>query len=119
EVIEDYAYVRYRNANETIIMKGVSDNFLKQQRIPQSNIVEGELKLREDGVNYAIVGRGVQLTLDVAINEPFYALNFYYIKGGASTGLDPSRLYHRMSLVPGGVFSIVQQFDDNYIIVPF
>ena len=33
-------------------------------------------------------------------------------------GLDPSKLYARQNIVPGGVFSIVQNFDENYIIVP-
>ncbi len=118
EVIEDYAYVRYRDANQTIMMKGVGDNFLEQNRIPEENIVEGELKLRENGVHYAIVGRGVQYTLSIAVNEPLYPLQVYYIRNEKTVGLDPSRLYRRMTLVPGGVFSIVQQFDDNYIIVP-
>lgn len=118
EVIEDYAYVRYRDANQTIIVKGVSDNFLLENRIPEGNVVEGNLKLHENGVHYAVIGRGVQLTLSIAVSEPFYPLQVYYIKNEKTVGLDPSRLYHRMTIVPGGVFSIVQQFDDNYIIVP-
>jgi lipoprotein-releasing system permease protein len=118
EVIEDYAYVRYREANQVITMKGVSDNFIQQERIPKENIVEGELKLKDGDINYAIVGRGVQYTLSIAINEPFYPLQVYYIKNLKSTGLDPSKLYSKRTIVPGGVFSIVQNLDENYIIVP-
>ncbi|MDZ7648742.1 MAG: hypothetical protein U5K54_17045 [Cytophagales bacterium] len=33
EVIEDYAYVRYRDADMVVKMKGVSDNFLDQHRL--------------------------------------------------------------------------------------
>ena len=29
EVIEDYAYVRYRDANQIVTLKGVSDNFIE------------------------------------------------------------------------------------------
>jgi lipoprotein-releasing system permease protein len=118
EVIEDYAYVRYRDANQVITMKGVSDNFLEQERIPKENIVEGALKLTEGNVNYAIIGRGVQFTLSIAVNEPLYPLQVYYIKNVRSIGVDPSKLYNKMNIVPGGVFSIVQSFDENYIIVP-
>src|SRR4051812_14798815 len=70
EVIEDYTYIRYRDANQIITMKGVSDNFIEQNRIPKENIVEGELKLKQGGVNYAILGRTIQYTLSVAVSEP-------------------------------------------------
>lgn len=116
EVIEDYAYLRYRNANQVVIIKGVSDNFIAQNRIPQENIVDGELKLHEKGVPYAIVGRGIQNTLSIAPNDAMYALQLYYIKNTKS--LDPSQMYVRRNILPGGVFSIMQNFDDNYVILP-
>lgn len=118
EVIEDYAYVRYREANQVITMKGVSENFIAQNRIPKENIVEGDLKLHDAGIPYAIVGRGVQYTLSIAVNEPLFPLQVYYIKNVKSVGLDPSKLYSKKNITPGGVFSIVQNFDENYIIVP-
>jgi lipoprotein-releasing system permease protein len=118
EVIEDYAYVRYRESNQVITLKGVGENFIQQNRIPKENIVEGELKLYESGIPYAIVGRGVQYTLSIAVNEPLFPLQMYYIKNVKSVGLDPSKLYTKKNIVPGGVFSIVQNFDENYIIVP-
>jgi lipoprotein-releasing system permease protein len=118
EVIEDYAYLRYRDANQVVIIKGVSDNFVGQNRIPPENLVEGEFKLKEGAVNYAIIGRGIQYTLSIAVNDPLYPLQVYYIKNVSSVGLDPSKLYARQNIVPGGVFSIVQSFDENYIIVP-
>jgi lipoprotein-releasing system permease protein len=118
EVIEDYAYVRYRDENQVITVKGVGENFIQQNRIPKENIVEGELKLYDNGVPYAIVGRGVQYTLSIAVNEPLFPLQMYYIKNVKSVGLDPSKLYTKKNIVPGGVFSIVQTFDENYIIVP-
>ena len=118
EVIEDYAYVRYRDENQVITLKGVGENFIQQNRIPKENIVEGELKLYDGGVPYAIVGRGVQYTLSIAVNEPLFPLQMYYIKNVKSVGLDPSKLYTKKNIVPGGVFSIVQTFDENYIIVP-
>src|SRR5690606_4248520 len=45
EVIEDYAYLRYRteNNNQVVTLKGVSENFIEQNRIPDEDIVEGEL----------------------------------------------------------------------------
>jgi lipoprotein-releasing system permease protein len=118
EVIEDYAYLRYRDQNQVVIIKGVSDNFLDQNRIPEENIVEGELKLKDGPVNYAIIGRGIQYALSIATSDPLYPLQVYYIKNVSAVGLDPSKMYSKENIVPGGVFSIIQNFDENYVIVP-
>lgn len=119
EVIEDFAYVRYREANQVVTLKGVSDNFIEQQRIPEANLVEGNLKLHEAGINYAILGRGVQYTLSVAVNEAVFPLQVFYIKNARpGAGMNPANLYSQQNITPGGVFSIVQSFDENYVIVP-
>jgi lipoprotein-releasing system permease protein len=99
-------------------LKGVSDNFITQQRIPQENKVEGEFVLKKDGVNYAIVGQGVRYTLSVAVTDRLFPLQVYYIKNTKANSLDPSNLYAKQNILPGGVFSIVQNFDENYVIVP-
>jgi lipoprotein-releasing system permease protein len=118
EVIENYALARYRDAIQLVTMKGVGDSFLDQNRIPPEAIVEGELKLKENNIPYAIVGRGIQYTLSIAVNEPMYPLQLHYIKNEKSVGLDPSKLYVKKNIMPRGVFSIVQNFDENYVIVP-
>jgi lipoprotein-releasing system permease protein len=117
EVIEDYAYVRYRDANQVITLKGVSNNFLDQHRI-DNKIVDGKLRLKEGDISYAIIGRGVQYALSVAVGDDQYALQIYYINNVKAGTLDPSALYSRKSILPGAAFSIVQNFDENYVIVP-
>lgn len=117
EVIEDYAYLRYRDANQVITLKGVSDNFIDQHRI-DDKIVAGELKLTDGEINYAIIGRGIQYTLSVAVGDNMFPLQVYYINDVKSGTLDPSRLYSRQIILPGAVFSIVQNFDENYVVVP-
>ncbi|MBX2968878.1 MAG: ABC transporter permease [Cyclobacteriaceae bacterium] len=117
EVIEDYAYLRYRDANQVITLKGVSDNFIDQHRI-DDKIVAGELKLTDGDINYAIIGRGIQYTLSVAVGDNMFPLQVYYINDVKSGTLDPSRLYSRQIILPGAAFSIVQNFDENYVVVP-
>lgn len=117
EVIEDYAYLRYRDANQVITLKGVSDNFIDQHRL-DDKIVAGELKLTDGDVNYAIIGRGIQYTLSVAVGDNMFPLQVYYINDIKAGALDPSRLYSRQIILPGASFSIVQNFDENYVVVP-
>lgn len=118
EVIEDYAYARYNNANQVVTVKGVSDNFIDQQRIPKTSIVEGDLALKKNGKNRALVGYGVKSTLSIALDQDFYPLQLYYVKTAQAGTMDPSKLYTQKSIFPGGVFSIIQNFDESYVIVP-
>lgn len=114
EVIEDYAYLKYRDANQVIVMKGVSSNFLEQHRI-DNNIVDGNIS--DGDFNYAIIGRGIQYTLSISL-EDLNSLHIYYVKNIKRGSLNPSDMYSQKAIRPGAVFSIVQNFDENYVLVP-
>jgi len=118
EVIEDYAYVRYNDANQIVTLKGVSENFVEQNRIPRENIIQGELQLKKGKTNFAILGSGVAQTLSVFSVDDIFPLHLYYIKNVKPGVTDPSRMYSQMDITTGAIFSIVQSFDENYIIVP-
>lgn len=119
EVIEDYAYVRYRDATQIVTLKGVGDNFLDQNRIPAQSMRAGELKLKQDGKMYALLGQGVSNQLGVSVYEPMYPLQVYYIKNTRSTSTtDPTNLYAQLNIAPGGVFSNIQNIEEQYILVP-
>jgi len=118
EVIEDYAYARYNGANQVVMLKGVSDNFIDQDRIPRESIVEGALQLKKGGTSRALIGYGVKSALSISIDEDFYPLQLYYVKNAKAGTVDPSQLYAQKSIYPGGVFSIIQNFDESYVIVP-
>jgi lipoprotein-releasing system permease protein len=117
EVIEDYAYVRYRDADMVAILRGVSDNFVDQHRL-DNHIVQGEMVLKKDSVPFAIIGSGVRNTLSVAVDDNMFALQIFYIKSAKTNSIDPSSLYSRKSIRAGGVFSIEKNYDENYIFLP-
>lgn len=117
EVIEDYAYIRYRDADVVATIKGVSDNFIDQHRL-DDRIVQGEMKLKKDGVSFAVIGRGIQYALSIAVEDEMYALQIFYIKDLRQNSLDPSQMYSRKSIRPGGVFSIEKNYDENYVFLP-
>ncbi|WP_238354628.1 ABC transporter permease [Fulvivirga marina] len=117
EVIEDYAYVKYRDADMVATIKGVSQNFLDQKRIDTA-IVSGELKLKENNINYAIIGRGVQYNLSIMPGSDIYPLQVHYIKDVQPGSIDISNLYSRRNILPGSVFAIEKNYDENYIFVP-
>ncbi|MFO7257794.1 MAG: FtsX-like permease family protein [Bacteroidota bacterium] len=117
EVIEDYAYVRYRDANQLVMLKGVSENFIDQHRI-DNNIVAGDVALYRNGIPLAIVGMGIRNTLSIDIGETLHAMHVYYIRNTEGSSFGPGGPYTQRRIYPGAVFSIIQNLDDNYVIVP-
>jgi lipoprotein-releasing system permease protein len=117
EVIEDNALLRYKDAQMVARIKGVSDNFLDQQRLDRV-IVHGEPQLKKEQINYAILGLGVSHKLSISPQNEFSALQVYYPKSirGSSTNL--SNMYNQKSILPGGIFAIEKQYDEQYLFVP-
>ncbi|MFM8834992.1 MAG: ABC transporter permease [Cytophagales bacterium] len=117
EVIEDYAYIRYRDADMVVTIKGVSDNFIDHHRL-DDHISDGRLRLRDNNINYAIVGSGVQFLLSIGIESNIYPLQVYYIKNLKSGTFDVSKLYARRDIQPGSVFKIEKNIDESYVLLP-
>lgn len=118
EVVEDNALVRYKDAQMVVKVKGVAENFIDQKRMDQA-IVQGELVLEKDDINYAIIGRGVQYALSINPKNDFYALQMFYPKNvRPGAGIDPGRMYNQRNIMPGATFAIEKQYDENYIFVP-
>lgn len=116
EVAEDNAVVRYQDAMKIVKIKGVSEEFMEQQRLDQA-IVQGELKLKRGDVPLAILGAGVRNELSVSLENDFYMLRVFYPRNIRPGALDPSVLT-QLNIKPAGVFSIEKQYDDRYIFVP-
>lgn len=117
QVIEDYAYIRYHDADMVVTIKGVSENFLDQHRLDE-HITEGNLRLWQDSIPFAIIGRGIRYTLSAEVTDNMHALQVFYIKNYKSGTIDPSKMYSRKNIRPGSVFSIEKNYDENFIFVP-
>lgn len=117
EVIEDNALVKYHNNQHLVKIKGLSDEFIEEERMVGS-IKVGELSFERDGIQQAIVGRGLQYKLGVSIRDEFTPLEFFYPKNISPGITNPSKMYTKRNIMTGGVFALEQYYDDNYIFVP-
>ena len=117
QVVEDNAYARYRNDEMVVKLKGVEKNFVDHHRLDQ-NIVQGRLVLEEDGVDYAIIARGVQSALSINRLSNMYTIQFHYPKRKKVSGLNPANLTNHKVILPAGVYAIEKQYDMNYVFVP-
>jgi lipoprotein-releasing system permease protein len=117
QVVEDNALVRYNDGESVVRMKGVSEDFVKNNRL-KKHITEGQLKLTENEQNFAIVGQGIRYDLSINSRNDFLALQFYYPKNISPGRSNPTNMYNSGILMPAGVFAIEKQYDEKYIFVP-
>ena len=119
EIIEDNALLDY-NGNQMIgRIKGVSDNFLDQDRFSKGYFW-GDTTLGTELRPAAILGRGVGFFLSVNLDNVNVPLKIFYPKAPRSAAsIDPSQFYESAVLDPVAYFSIGErQFDDEYVIAP-
>ncbi len=117
EVVEDNALMRYRDAEMFVRLKGVSDNFIEQQRLAKV-LVNGDPQLKKGDVSYAVVGLGVLHNLSISPNDEFTSLQLYYPKVTRGRAPASGALYNQKSILPGGVFAIEKQYDEQFVFVP-
>jgi lipoprotein-releasing system permease protein len=117
EVIEDNALVRYGEHQVVATLKGVSDNFLAQDRF-QAGYLSGEMSLGEEKRPRALIGRGLSYFLLLNLDNEFELIQVFYPKDPKSGSIDPSSMYNREVIQPAGIFSVEKQIDDEYLIVP-
>ena len=116
-VIEDNAYVKYNNSEMVAVIKGVSANYPKVNRL-ENKIVEGKLNFWNGNIPMEVVGQGIQYSLGVSTADDYSAMQIYYPKNLRSKSLNMSNTMTKMNVQVAGIFAIERQFDEKYIIVP-
>jgi lipoprotein-releasing system permease protein len=115
-VLEDKALVRYEELQTIAVVKGVGDNYPSVSGI-DSMVVEGEYKVASRGEPFALIGKGISIYLNVRTYSP-RQITLYVPRRLKQPSLDAGRALNRQYISVGGVFSIEQDFDLRYIVVP-
>jgi lipoprotein-releasing system permease protein len=117
EVVEDNALLKYRDNQHIGIIKGVSGNFTVLNRL-DTMITEGTFTIRQNGTPRAVIGAGVQYYLGVNLNDFTTPLSIWVPRRTASLSDDPTSAFKSENISVSGVFSVQQDFDTKYVIVP-
>lgn len=115
-VMEDKALIRYEDQQTIAVVKGVSDNYPSVSGI-DSMVVEGEYRVNNQGEPFALIGRGIGIYLNVRTYSP-RQIALYVPRRLTQPSLDAGRALNRAYISVGGVFSIEQDFDLRYMVVP-
>jgi len=116
KTLEENALVRYQEKQYIARIKGVEDDFAELSGIKKV-IQYGEFKLKDGDKNFAVIGSGVAYFLTVNINY-LAPLNLYVPERGQSSMMNPQSAFNKEIIYPSGIFSMKQEYDSKYIIVP-
>lgn len=116
EVLEENVLLRYGDRQYIATVKGVDDNYSLVTGI-DSMIVEGEYRLWDNNRPNAVVGIGIAYYLAIGLNF-LNPVNIYVIKRTGSVSVNPEQAINRRYIFPSGFFSIEQEINSRYIIVP-
>lgn len=117
KVVEENALIRYGDKQLPATIKGVDNNYLKVSGL-DTMIIEGEFILAEDGIDYAVIGQGISYYLSVGLGF-INPLTVYMPKKTEGYVVDPANAFNTYNIFPKGIFSIEQEYDEKYFIVPY
>jgi len=119
-VLEDNALLRNDERQYVATLKGVDSCFFKTSSISEK-IIDGTADLKRGETDFLLLGAQIAYSLGVTPGNPLAQVSIFMPMPGidpAYATLDPSSAFTRQTAVPGGVFSIQQDFDSKYVIVP-
>ena len=116
-VLEERVLLEYQQKKFIATIKGVSPSY-KDLTNFDSLLVEGNYINDYDNQNITVVGKGVAYYLSIGLNNMFEQLEVFIPNRTKKTLLNPTTSFNKGSLLPVGFFSIQNEIDQEYIIVP-
>lgn len=117
EVVEENALLKYKTEQYIVKIKGVSDDFLIDNPL-DSMLVDGAFILKKGNINYTIMGYLVAYRLGINLNDFSSPVNVYVPRRTAKNLSSFESSFNTGSVIPSSVFSVQQDIDTKYIIVP-
>ncbi len=117
EIFEETALIRYDEHQFIAILKGVDENYASITGV-DTMMREGIFMLEKNNKPLAVVGQGVAYSLRIGLNF-IQPLIFYVPKRtGEISMTNPTNSFNRAVVFPSGIFSIEQEYDSKYVLLP-
>lgn len=116
-VLEENVLLKYGDKQNLATVKGVDDRFVSLTGL-DSCLVAGAMLLQSGDTNFAIVGQGVGYQLSVDPNNMFEGLQIYVPNREEVDVLNPTGAFSKSTILPVGIFSVQEEVDNKFVIVP-
>lgn len=116
-IVEEDALLKYNDKQHLATIKGVSNDFARMSGI-DTMLVDGDFILQKRGTPYAVMGLGSAINLSVNLADYTESLSVYVPNRKANLGVNFDQAFRSANIYPAGIFSIQQDIDYQYILVP-
>jgi ABC-type lipoprotein release transport system permease subunit len=118
ETVEENALARFGDKQSIVTMKGVDDSFLEM--VPLDDfMINGKYTLGNETRPAGVIGAGVAYYLGIYPEEFSVPMSLYLPKRTRKTlSGSPEQSFNSQPVYVAGVFTIQQEFDMSYAIVP-
>jgi lipoprotein-releasing system permease protein len=117
EVIEENALVKYKDKQYIATIKGVGEDYAKMCGL-DTMMSEGKFVLQDGDRNFAVMGYGVAYYLGANLDDYVNPISIYVPRRNASFSGGFSDAFNNEVIFPSGFFSVQQDFDIKYVILP-
>lgn len=117
EVLQENALLKHDDKQVIATIKGVSEDFVKMTRL-DTVTREGEFLLQHDSIQYAVLGYGLARRLNISLIDFLHPLEIYVPKRGVQAVLNPEDAFLVRSVNVSGIFSLNDDFDYRFAILP-
>ncbi len=114
--LEENVLLEYEKRMTPAIVKGVPPEFKALSGV-DTMVREGSFILTQGDRDFAVIGAGISYFLSVGLNF-LSPIEVYVPKRTGSVTMNPATAFNKEYIFPSGIFSIQQEIDSKYILVP-
>ena len=117
EVVEEDALFKYGDKQTIGKIMGLSANYTKVSRL-DSMMQAGDFVLQAGHADFAVAGAGVAWFLGINIRDTRRLLTVLVPRRGNASSFNFQNAFNREVIPVAGIFSVQQDFDTKYVLVP-
>jgi len=117
EVLEENALMKYKDKQAIVTLKGVGEEFQKMTGV-DTMMAEGRFLLQSGEKNFTVLGYGVAYYLNANLNDYVNPITIFVPSRTGKIGGSLDQAFSQEIIFPTGYFSIQQEFDVKYALMP-
>lgn len=117
EVIEENALMKYKDKQAIVTLKGVGEEYQRMTGV-DTMMAEGKFLLQSGEKNFTVLGYGVAYYLNANLNDYVNPITIFVPSRTGTMGSALEQAFGQEIIFPTGFFSIQQEFDVKYALMP-
>jgi len=117
EVMEENALMRYKDKQTIVTLKGVGPDYQRMTGV-DTMMAEGRFLLRSGKKDFTVLGYGVAYYLNANLKDYLNPITVFVPSRTGRIGSSLDQAFNQELIFPSGFFSIQQDFDVKYAIMP-